>query len=205
MLADRNALKQNAMGTITAQILIGTGHPYHGGIIPTHALWLSENSRPAWRCHPFERSLDPKEHWEERQCVWIPTYDNMLEDGLLLAALAWSSTRYGVLNGLGGAPAPEEAAVGGAQPHLEVSLVNLANQAFGAVRWQTRAELNTDVVAADLLALRQVVKKLSGHAKAVVTVLCESSVRHQLHALDGYAMSFEVCLSRESGPDADVE
>lgn len=129
----------------------------------------------------------------------------MLEDGLLLAALAWSSTRYDVLNGLGGAPAPEEAAVGCAQPHSEVRLVNLANQAFGAVHWQSRAELNTDVAAADLLALRQVVKELKGRAKAIVTVLGESSVRGQLHALDGYAMSFDVCLSRENGADADVE
>lgn len=192
------------MGTISAQILIGTGHPYHGGIIPTHALWLSENSRPAWRCHPFERSLDPKEHWEERQCVWIPTCDNMLEDGLLLAALAWSSTRYGVLNGIGSAPAREEVAAGGPRPHLEVSLVNLANRAFGTVPWQSRAELTTDVAAADLLALRQIVKGLSGRAKAVVTVLGESSVREQLHALDGYAMSFEVCLSGEAPPDANV-
>lgn len=193
------------MGTITAQILIGTGHPYHGGIVPTHALWLSENSRPAWRCHPFDHSPDPKEHWEERQCVWIPTCDNMLEDGLLLAALAWSSKRYGVLNGLGGAPAPEEVAVGDPQPHLEVSLVNFANRAFGAVPWQTRAELTTDVNAEDLLALRQIVKELSGGAKAVVTVLGESSVREQLRALDGYAMSFEICLSGENPPDANVE
>lgn len=90
-------------------------------------------------------------------------------------------------------------------PHLEVSLVNLANRVFGTVHWQSRAELNTDVAAADLLALRQVVKALSGRGKAVVTVLGESSVRGQLHALDGYAMSFEVCLSGENGPDADVK
>ena len=106
---------------------------------------------------------------------------------------------------MGGAPAPDEVVGGGAQPHLEVSLVNLANQAFGAARWQSRAELNTDVAATDLLALRQIVKALSGRAKAVVTVLGESSVRGQVHALDGYAMSFEVCLSGENGPDADVE
>ncbi len=205
MLAVRSSLNQTAMGTITAQILIGTGHPYHGGIVPTHVLWLSENSRPAWRCHPFERSPDPRERPDAGQCIWIPTVENMLEDGLLLAALAWSSTRYDVLNGLGGAPAPEEAAVGCAQPHSEVRLVNLANQAFGAVHWQSRAELNTDVAAADLLALRQVVKELKGRAKAIVTVLGESSVRGQLHALDGYAMSFDVCLSRENGADADVE
>ncbi len=33
------------MGTLTAQILIGSGHIYHGGIDPTHSLYLSENDK----------------------------------------------------------------------------------------------------------------------------------------------------------------
>ncbi len=36
------------MGTHTAQILIGDSHPNHGGIIPSYALFLSENSRAVW-------------------------------------------------------------------------------------------------------------------------------------------------------------
>jgi hypothetical protein len=36
------------MGTMTAQMLIGTGHPNHDGIGPKRYLFLSENGRPAW-------------------------------------------------------------------------------------------------------------------------------------------------------------
>jgi hypothetical protein len=36
------------MASFTAQILVGSAHPYNGGIIPTHFLFLSENDRPAW-------------------------------------------------------------------------------------------------------------------------------------------------------------
>ena len=36
------------MGTVTAQILIGSPHPNDGGIIPSHYLFLSENDRPSW-------------------------------------------------------------------------------------------------------------------------------------------------------------
>ena len=36
------------MATITAHILVGSAHPNHGGILRTHSLFLSENSRPAW-------------------------------------------------------------------------------------------------------------------------------------------------------------
>lgn len=35
------------MGTFTAVILVGHEHRYDGGIIPSHAVYLSENSRPA--------------------------------------------------------------------------------------------------------------------------------------------------------------
>ncbi len=34
------------MSAMTAHILIGNPHPYHGGIIPLHKIYLSENSRP---------------------------------------------------------------------------------------------------------------------------------------------------------------
>ena len=33
------------MATLTAQILIGSEHPYHGGMGPSHQLFLSENDR----------------------------------------------------------------------------------------------------------------------------------------------------------------
>jgi hypothetical protein len=40
-------LPPSSMGTITAQILVGSPHLYHDGLMPTHQVFLSENSRPA--------------------------------------------------------------------------------------------------------------------------------------------------------------
>lgn len=69
------------MATFTAQILIGHDHLYDGGIIPSHALYLSENSRPAW----ILKNLNLfKEENESEFVRWIPTVDNMLDDAMLL-------------------------------------------------------------------------------------------------------------------------
>ena len=38
---------------MTAQILVGSDNHFHGGINPTHACFLSENSRPAWAVVPL--------------------------------------------------------------------------------------------------------------------------------------------------------
>jgi hypothetical protein len=72
------------MGTMTAQILVGETHPNHGGISPTHYLFLSENSRPAWIL--VEQNIFGHEH-EAQRVVWIPTAENMLEDALLMIAM----------------------------------------------------------------------------------------------------------------------
>jgi len=63
------------LGTYSAQIIVGTPHPNHGGIIPDKVINLSENSRPA---------LVLKEDDKER--VWIPTLENTIEDALLMVA-----------------------------------------------------------------------------------------------------------------------
>ena len=70
------------MGTYTASILVGTAHTYHGGIIPTHQLFLSENDRPAWILMEIGG-----EGTSSRRIVWIPTLENMLEDALLMVAI----------------------------------------------------------------------------------------------------------------------
>ena len=36
------------MGTLTAQMLVGSPHPQFGGILPSHTLYLTKNDRPAW-------------------------------------------------------------------------------------------------------------------------------------------------------------
>lgn len=71
------------VGTITAQILVGQGHPYHDGIEPSHRLYLSENSRPSWILVP--------ENWggglEGSKVTWVPTVENSLEDALLMIGI----------------------------------------------------------------------------------------------------------------------
>ena len=65
------------MGTMTAQILVGSSHPNHDGIQPTHWLFLSENSKSAWVLtsqNIFEEDITTN------QIIWIPSIDNMLED-----------------------------------------------------------------------------------------------------------------------------
>lgn len=70
------------VGTITAQILVGKGHPYHDGIEPSHRLYLSENSRPSWILVP--------ENWgggSGSKVTWVPTVENALEDALLMIGI----------------------------------------------------------------------------------------------------------------------
>jgi hypothetical protein len=71
------------MATLTAEILVGSPHPNHDGINPTHYMFLSENSRPAWMLVPeniFQETPEAK-------ITWIPTIENMLEDALLMIAI----------------------------------------------------------------------------------------------------------------------
>ena len=64
------------MSTTTAIILVGTSHPYHGGINPIHLIQLTENSRPALILKEFEI--------ESKPVVIIPTIQNMADDVFLL-------------------------------------------------------------------------------------------------------------------------
>lgn len=72
------------MATFTAQILVGHDHIYHGGIVPTHYLLLSENSRPAWILQPF---TEYTRGVKVQRITWIPTVKNMLEDAMLMIVL----------------------------------------------------------------------------------------------------------------------
>lgn len=71
------------MATYTAQILVGTGHPNHDGIYPSHCLYLSENSRPAWVLLPVHNGNQAG----DAKVTWIPTLENTLEDALLMIAI----------------------------------------------------------------------------------------------------------------------
>lgn len=72
------------MSSVTAHILIGYAHQNQGGIIPTHSLFLSENSRPAWVLDKLGFSGDKK---PSQGFVWTPTLENILEDAILMIAI----------------------------------------------------------------------------------------------------------------------
>lgn len=71
------------MATITAQIMIGSGHPNHDGIVSSHRLYFLENSRPSLVLLPEEvlGEADPI------KVTWIPTLENTMEDALLMIAI----------------------------------------------------------------------------------------------------------------------
>jgi hypothetical protein len=72
------------LSTITAQILIGTEHPYHGGVNPTHYLFLSENDRAAWI---LVNENNTGENPDVERIVWNPSTENMFEDALFMINL----------------------------------------------------------------------------------------------------------------------
>ena len=74
------------MGTFTAQVLIGGSHPNHDGILPSHALLVSENSRAALVLMPFgvyESEAPADDATTPRRIVWIPHPDHVVDDIVL--------------------------------------------------------------------------------------------------------------------------
>ena len=67
------------MSTTTATILIGRAHQNHGGVIPTHLIQFTENSRPALLLQPIEGPSDVK--------VVIPTLENIVDDIYLMVTV----------------------------------------------------------------------------------------------------------------------
>lgn len=67
------------MATFTAQFLIGSQHPYGGGIIPKFRMYFSENDRPAW--------VIRREEGGRPLTIWIPWKDRTIEDAFLIISL----------------------------------------------------------------------------------------------------------------------
>ena len=148
------------MGTFTAQMLVGTPHNFHGGIQPTHTLYLSENDRPAWILLRHD-PLEPES--SVRIATWIPSVDNMLEDGLTMIA-AHIVRAESVLHALG-AKASSEGPVA----------------------------LLTDIPADALSDSRSAARSVEFPGlKAILTVLPESTIATQLGSLEGYDLEIVV-------------
>jgi hypothetical protein len=145
------------MATITASVLIGTAHRYHGGINPTHLLLLSENDRPAWQLTPL--------HTSEPKTVWIPTVENMLDDGLLMVGMLVIRDEW------------------------------LLHGAKFKVNYEERALLYDDIAEADRRHLYELCRKLKTETKLIISVFKGSSIANQLDVVGNYAFPVEVCRS----------
>ena len=144
------------MASFTAHIISGNGGGYDNeGIIPIDTLYLSENSRPAWVLKKGANKI-----------TWIPTVDNMLEDGLLMLALH-------------------------AIKHPEI--VALADQYFNNPK-PTWAELYQDITEEHLQALYQKNRSIKWCCKLIITVFDKSHIRSQIPVLEQYNNeNIEVC------------
>ena len=151
------------MATLTAQILVGTSHQNHGGIGPTHFLFLSENSQPAWVLVP-ENIFSPGDD-KITKVTWIPTIENMLEDALLMIAI-------NVLKD---------------KEITELSKKHFKRDVHGSL------SLYEDIDPAALKTLYQKCRQLKNRYKIVLTVLEGSSIRGQLKVLKNYGIDMEVC------------
>ena len=154
------------MATLTAQILVGTSHQNHGGIEPTHFLFLSENSAPAWVLVP-ENVFNP-ENTNINKITWLPTVENMLEDALLMIAI-------NVLK--------------------DKEISELAKEHFKRDIHGSLA-LYQDIDPSALKTLYQKCRKLKNRYEIVLTVLEGSSIRGQLKVLNSYGIDMEVCTPR---------
>jgi hypothetical protein len=153
------------MSSFTAEILIGFADIYHGGIVPTHHLFLSENSKPAWilvRQDAFKTRRAPG----LEKTVWIPNIENMLEIGILMVA-------YHILR--------------------DEKVVKIANELNPSIKGRY-VHFYLLYSKEDEKKLYEVCRALEDFPKIIVTVFNGSSILSQVDVLNEYKMDFEVCL-----------
>lgn len=151
------------MATLTAQILIGSPHPNHGGLNPTHYLFLSENSRPAFVLHGHSASGEDKS--DAGTITWIPTIENMLEDALLMIAICVCKS-----------PDIVELAKNFC-PGIEADWIEV----YSALEEPERKQLYLKC------------RNMSGFPKIIISVFRGSTIEGQLSELTQYGMDVEVC------------
>lgn len=74
------------MATFTAHVLIGAAPPNHDGILPSHALMVSENTRAALVLVPLSVHTGDAPSPDDgvpRRIVWIPHPDQVVDDLVL--------------------------------------------------------------------------------------------------------------------------
>lgn len=156
------------MGSFTAQILIGGAHQNHDGIIPSHVLFLSENSRPALILEKLQTENDKKS--AKGGLVWIPTLENMLDDAILMIAMH-------VLK--------------------DPEIIELAGS-FSNNLAKGDCELYEELSAEQLGKLYKSCRKLKDFPKLVISVFTGSSLNNRLKSIEKYKMDVEVCTVKFS-------
>lgn len=156
------------MSTITASILIGTPHPNHDGIEPSHYLFLSENSRPAWML--VTQNVYPNGAEKQAKITWIPTVEHMLEDAFLMVAVHVAKS-------------PE--------------IIALA-QSYSGKADLLELDFYRDFSDEQRLQLYQRCSTLSGLPKLIVSVFRHSAIEPQLVVAQKYRMDIEICCVKYS-------
>jgi len=151
------------MSTVTAQILVGRAHQNHGGIEPTHYLFLTENSKPAW--FVFSADVFFKENHKTNKITWIPTTDNKLEDALLMIAIHILKDK---------------------------EICKLSKKYFRN-KSAERVEVYEDIDKKDRHKLYEKCRAIKNIFKIVLTALESSSILYQIKILENYKMDVEVC------------
>lgn len=151
------------MATLTAQILVGSSHPNHGGIAPSHYLFLSENSRPAWML--VRQNLFSGKGAGGGRITWIPTVEDMLEDGLLMVAV--HAVKVG-------------------------PVIDLMKEYRPRIR-PLRLEMYEDFEPAQRQALYRACREHLTAPKLIVSVFEGSSIARRLSILKKYMCEIEVC------------
>lgn len=151
------------MGAITAQILVGSPHPNHGGINPTHFLFLTENDRPAWIL--VTENVFKEGRTDVQRVIWIPTVENMLEDAMLMIAIHVSKS-------------PE--------------MIELA-KSFNSAIEMDHVQLYSVLEEFQREQLYLKCRSISDFPKVVVSVLRGSTIDKQLTAMEQYKMDVEIC------------
>lgn len=147
------------MATITAQILVGEAHVWHGGIINASIIYLYENSRPAWVYKPDDR--------KEENIYWVPTVENMLEDGLLLTAVhIWKNE----------------------------DIIRTLKAATGKDSLQ-QLEIY-DISKEDRNILYEKCRELDNDRKFIISIFNGSTLIGQVGVLAKYKIGHEICLSQ---------
>ena len=151
------------MASLTAQILIGSPHPNDGGIIPSHYLFLSENDRPSWSL--VGANISQENGKEFSKIVWIPTYETLIEDAVLMVAI-----------------------------HIlkNEEIVNMATELSNKIDSEL-LELRSDLDDDQRDRLYQKCRELTEFPKMIISIFKSSSIEKQLIALENYKMEIEVC------------